>query len=158
MPYLIDGHNLIPKLGLRLDAPDDEQDLITRLAEFCRLRRTQAEVYFDGAPPGSASTAKLGALKAHFVRQGSSADEAIEARLARLGKAARNWSVVSSDQRLQRAAQAVHARALSSEAFARMVAQVKREQAKWVKESEEKANPEEVEAWLAEFKSRPPES
>ncbi len=60
MPYLIDGHNLIPKLGLRLDLLDDELELLVRLQEFCRLRRAQVEVYFDGAPPGQVSTRKAG--------------------------------------------------------------------------------------------------
>jgi predicted RNA-binding protein with PIN domain len=158
MPFLIDGHNLIPKLGLRLDSPDDEQDLLAVLAEFCRLRRAQAEVYFDGAPPGSARTSKSGALKVHFIRQGSSADAAIEARLEHLGRSARNWSVVSSDRRVQRAAQAVHAQPIASEAFARMIAEAKREQAERAKTSAGKSSPEEVEAWLAEFKGRPPKS
>jgi hypothetical protein len=39
MPYLIDGHNLIPKLGLRLDSMDDEQELIAILQEYARLER-----------------------------------------------------------------------------------------------------------------------
>ncbi len=34
MPYLIDGHNLIPKVGLRLDSMDDEMDLLAHLQEF----------------------------------------------------------------------------------------------------------------------------
>jgi len=37
MSYLIDGHNLIPKLKLRLDNPKDENELIALLQEFCRL-------------------------------------------------------------------------------------------------------------------------
>ena len=49
MAYMIDGHNLIPKLGLRLDSLDDEEQLLALLQEFCRLRRAQVEVYFDGA-------------------------------------------------------------------------------------------------------------
>ncbi len=52
MPYLIDGHNLIPKLGLRLDSPDDEMELAAILQEFARLNRREVEVYFDGAPAG----------------------------------------------------------------------------------------------------------
>jgi hypothetical protein len=52
MPYLIDGHNLIPKLGLRLDSMEDEMELVSILQEFCRLEDRQVEVYFDGAPPG----------------------------------------------------------------------------------------------------------
>jgi hypothetical protein len=34
---LIDGHNLIPKLGLRSDSSDDEMELAAILQEF-RLR------------------------------------------------------------------------------------------------------------------------
>jgi hypothetical protein len=158
MPFLIDGHNLIPKLGLRLDDPDDELALVARLLEFCRLRRAQAEVFFDGAPPGRAPKRKFGAVTAFFVRQGSSADAAIEARLERLGRFARNWSVVSSDRRLQRAAQAAHARALSSEEFAGQVSAVQRESAEPAKKATNGLSPEEVEDWLAEFMGRHPKA
>jgi predicted RNA-binding protein with PIN domain len=156
MPYLIDGHNLIPKLGLRLASPDDELDLVARLLEFCRLRRTQAEVYFDGAPAGEAGVQPRGAVTAHFVRLGSSADAALEARLVRLGKSARNWTLVSSDARVQQAGRAAHAAVQSSEEFARAMAAARTEAAEKVKKTGERLNPEEVEAWLAEFKGRPP--
>jgi predicted RNA-binding protein with PIN domain len=119
MPYLIDGHNLIPKLGLRLDFIDDEKELITLLQEFCRRRRTQVEVYFDGAPAGQTALYKLGRVTAYFINKASSADAAIESRLKRSGKAAKNWTVVSSDNRIQRAAGAVHARVIPSEDFSR---------------------------------------
>ena len=37
MPYLIDGHNLIPKVrGLSLQSMDDEMELVELLQEFCR--------------------------------------------------------------------------------------------------------------------------
>jgi uncharacterized protein len=153
MPYLIDGHNLIPKLGLRLDALDDELELISRLQEFCRLRRAQVEVYFDGAPPGQATTRKAGAVTAHFVRQGSSADAAIEIRLARLGKTARNWTVVSSDRRVQQAARAVHASVLSSEEFAREMSGIKAMGSDQLK-TETTLAPDEVEEWLDIFKKK----
>jgi len=150
MPYLIDGHNLIPKLGLQLDSLDDEEQFIPRLQEFCRLRRAQVEVYFDGALPGNASTRKAGAVTAHFVRKGSSADAAIEARLARLGKAAKNWVVVSSDRRVQGAAGAAHARVLSSEDFAR---EMSKAQAMPNSKPNHDATlpPDEVEKWLDIF-------
>ena len=67
MPYVVDGHNLIPKLGLRLDSPDDEMELVAILQEFARLKRQQVEVYFDGAPIGHAGTRSLGTVRAHFV-------------------------------------------------------------------------------------------
>src|SRR5262245_2786427 len=104
MPYLIDGHNLIPKLGLRLDSIDDEMELIAILQEFHRLKHTsagQVEVYFDAAPTSQARIRKLGAITAHFVRLGTSADNAIRNRLKKLGRSARNWTVVSSDRQVQ---------------------------------------------------------
>ena len=155
MPYLVDGHNLIPKLGLRLETPDDELDLVAHLQEFCRARRTNIEVYFDGAPGGQAPMRKFGAVTAHFIRQGSSADSAIESRLERLGRSARNWMVVSSDHRIQRAAQAVHAQVISSEAFTSMVQKARNELAISGKNAEGTLKPDEVERWLAEFKGRP---
>jgi len=153
MPYLVDGHNLIPKLGLRLESLDDEEQLLSRLQEFCRLRRSQVEVYFDGAPPGQAPTRRAGAVTAHFVRQGSTADAAIEAQLTRLGKAARNWTVVSSDRRVQLSAGAAHANILSSEEFAH---EISRAQAIRASKSKQTATlaPDEVEEWLDFFNQR----
>jgi uncharacterized protein len=153
MPYLVDGHNLIPKLGLQLSSIYDEAGLITRLQEFCRLRRAQVEVFFDGAPPGRAATRKLGRLTAHFVKQGSSADAAIETRLARLGKTARNWTVVSSDGRVQLAARAAHAGAMSSEEFAREISRVDTIGAIEAKQTAT-PSPDEVQEWLNLFTRR----
>jgi len=121
MQYLIDGHNLIPKIGLRLDAPDDEMQLVRVLQNFARLKRHTLEVYFDRAPLGQAGARKLGILTAHFVPAGRTADSAIRARLNSMGKAAKNWAVVSSDHEVQRAAQTVQAAFISSEEFSQMI-------------------------------------
>ncbi len=151
--FLIDGHNLIPKLGLRLDSIDDEEALIARLQEFSRLRRTQLEVYFDGALPGQPQKRKFGMVTAHFIRQGSSADAAIEQRLLKLGRSARNWTVVSSDQRVQNAARAVHAQVVSSDEFAIQMRDA--QTARPVKARQDvNVSPEEVEEWLSLFKHR----
>jgi hypothetical protein len=151
MPYLIDGHNLIPKLGLSLRALDDELELIAVLQEFCRLNRRRTEVYFDGAPPGQDGSRKLGSVDAHFVRQGMTADEAIRRRLKKLGRAARNWTVVSSDHQVQAEAQAVHALVLSSEEFARQLKQNPGGRSDDFKADRE-LRPEEVDEWLKVFK------
>ena len=124
MPYLIDGHNLIPKLGLKLADPDDEIQLIERLGEFCQIQQTQVEIYFDGATPGQPSLRRFGRVTAHFIRKGMIADAAIEMRLMKLGRETRNWIVVSSDRRVQVAAREVHARVLSSDEFAHQVIKV----------------------------------
>lgn len=122
MPFLIDGHNLIPKLGLPLDTFDDEEELLARLNEFCRLaRKSGVEVYFDNAPAGTPTSRKVGMVTAHFVRRPQIADEAIRRRLKALGRAARNWTVVSSDRRVQAEARAAGAEVISSEEFAAIV-------------------------------------
>ncbi len=152
MPYMIDGHNLIPKLGLRLDSPDDEMQLVGILQEFCRLQRHNAEVYFDGAPVGQAGTQKFGTVTVHFVRIGTTADIAIKARLAKMGRAARNWVVVSSDHEVQDSAHAVNADVISSEKFVTLLARSSRFQAK--SDHEGKLSPEEVEEWLRLFRPK----
>ncbi len=119
MPYLIDGHNLIPKIpGLALQEIDDEMQLVQMLQEFCRIERKQAEVFFDNAPPGQGRARRYGILTVWFVRQGMTADQAIGNRLKRLGGEARNWTVVSSDHEVQNFAHAARAHAVSSEDFA----------------------------------------
>ncbi len=122
MPYLIDGHNLIPKIpGLSLQQMDDEIRLVELLQEFCRRQRKQLEVFFDNAPAGSQRARTYGLVTARFVRQDLTADEAIRGRLNRLGREARNWIVVSSDQSVQSSARAARAHYLSSETFASLL-------------------------------------
>jgi predicted RNA-binding protein with PIN domain len=152
MPYLIDGHNLIPKLGLRLDSVDDEMELIAILQEYCRVERRQVEVFFDGAPAAQAGTRKLGAVTAHFVRLGTIADDAIRNRLKRLGRSARNWTVVTSDRQVQVEARAAGAEVVSSDAFAAMLKQARNAAPK--PSAERNLSPQEIEDWLKLFEDR----
>jgi len=150
MPYLIDGHNLIPKMGLRLDSPDDELELIAILQEFCRLeRRKQVEVYFDGAPAPHAGTRKYGVVTAHFVPQKSTADNAIRQRLKKLGKSAKNWTVVTSDHRVQLEARDARAEFITSDSFANMLKQARNSAPKPA--DEHKLSGQELEDWLKLF-------
>jgi predicted RNA-binding protein with PIN domain len=121
MPYLIDGHNLIPRVGLRLDSLNDELELILLLQEFSRLGRSQVEVYFDNAPAGQPAKKKHGTVTAHFVRRPDIADEAIRRRVAKLGASAKNWTVVSSDRRVQAETRSAKAKLMSSDEFAQKV-------------------------------------
>jgi hypothetical protein len=155
MPYLIDGHNLIPKTGLRLDAPNDEMELVMMLQEFLRLSRREADVYFDGAPPGEAQTKRFGRVTAHFVPLGTTADSGIKLQLRKLAGAARNWIIVSSDQEVQNAARAAHARTMSSEEFAKRLRTVGDQEIG--RQSSRNAlpdgalTPEEIDEWLRLF-------
>jgi predicted RNA-binding protein with PIN domain len=152
MPYLIDGHNLIPKLGLRLDSMDDEMELIAILQEYCRAERKQVEVYFDGAPTPHAGTRKHGSVTAHFVSLKSTADNAIRQRLKKMGKSAKNWTVVSSDHRVQLEARDVHAEVLSSDAFANSLKQARNTAPKPA--DNRKLSSQEVDDWLKLFEQR----
>ncbi len=122
MPYLIDGHNLIPKIaGLSLEAADDEMQLILLLQEFCRLSRKQVEVHFDHAPAGQPRARTYGTVLARFARSGQTADQTIRDHLVRQERSARNWTVVSSDRSVQASARAARAQVLSSEEFASLL-------------------------------------
>jgi uncharacterized protein len=119
MPYIVDGHNLIPNVaGLSLEVVDDELQLVEMLQIFCRVRRSRVEVYFDRTPPGYSGVQQFGAVKAHFIREGSTADDAIARRVRSLKQDASNWVVVSSDNRVRSEAVSRHAQILSSGEFA----------------------------------------
>jgi len=157
MPYIIDGHNLIPKIpGLRLDAPDDEQQLVSLLQEFCRLSRKQVDVYFDNAAPGEVSRRSLRTVGVHFVRPGRTADEAIRARLFKMGRSARSWTVVSSDQSVQASARQAGATILASEGFASLLMSTLSGSSQ-KKSSDISMSAEEVDEWLKLFRSKRPD-
>ena len=156
MAYLIDGHNLIPKLpGLSLNDPDDERQLVERLQAFCRRVHKRVEVYFDNALPGLARKQNFGLVTAHFVPRGRTADSAIRARLASLGPRAMHWTVVSSDRGVQVEVRAARAQVMTAEAFAcqlllTMQGTVEEES----KPSDVSLTEEEVQNWLQVFRRR----
>jgi uncharacterized protein len=120
--YLVDGHNLIPKIpGLNLRMLDDELKLVQLLQIFARVRRVTVEVFFDQAPAGYSGTRRFGMVAAHFVLKGTTADQEMISRIQRMKKTARGVSVVTSDRRIRIEAQAAQAKLLLTEEFARLV-------------------------------------
>jgi predicted RNA-binding protein with PIN domain len=114
----------------------------------------QVEVFFDGAPAAQAGTRRMGAVTAHFVRLGTTADSAIRSRLKKLGKSARNWIVVSSDRQVQADARAARAEVTSSDSFAGMLKQARNSAPE--PNSDRKISPQEVDEWLKIFERRKP--
>ena len=153
MPYIIDGHNLIPKIpGINLGDIDDEVQLIKVLQDFCRTRRTRVEVFFDHAAPGESGTRKYGQLRAFFVHQGQTADDAIRSRLRKLGKTARNWTVVSSDRQVAAAAREAGARVISADDFSlQQLSDPSVQEVTPENDAELSLNPDAVEDWLRLF-------
>lgn len=158
MPYLIDGHNLIPKLGLDLSSLDDETELIERLNEFCRIsRRGQMEIYFDNARPGGHEKRKIGLVSVIFVLKPMIADEAIRLRLKHLKNDAKNWSVISSDHRVQTEARSAGAKVINSDEFANTVMETLRAGLPTGNTALKSLSARELDEWLALFGEKPDE-
>jgi uncharacterized protein len=156
MPYLVDGHNLIPKIpGFSLKAIDDEMQLIQMLQVFCRQKQKNCEVFFDNAPAGQARKDRSGRLTIHFIRQGRTADSAIRQRLHQLGAEARNWTVISSDRAIQAAAREQGAQPLKSESFASQLLESQENQSPPPENLGENPSNEEINDWLRLFGEKP---
>ena len=153
MLVLIDGHNLVPKIpGLSLSDFDDEMKLVELLQEYARRSRKQVEVFFDNPPPGQPRLRKIGTIGVNFSRPGFNADEEIRSRLARLGHAARNCVVVSSDQRVRAYGRDVRAQVLSSEMFSQeLQSTLAKSAAESRARGEEKLSESEIGEWLRIF-------
>jgi predicted RNA-binding protein with PIN domain len=155
MPYIIDGHNLIPHVpGLSLERLDDEEELISLLEQFCRVRRQDVEVYFDRAAPGHAGATTRGRLRITFVHAGSTADNAIRQRLRKLGRSARNYRVVSSDRQVQAEVRAAGADSIASDQFARELVSLPEPRDSSAPRKERTLSSAEVDEWLALFKNQ----
>src|SRR4030067_718962 len=117
MPFLIDGHNLIPHLAvLSLDDSEDERLLVERLRLFAARSRRRITVYFDHRAPGGGRGLTSGTVTVHFVARPPTAADPTPRHLERLRGEARNWTVVSSDNEVRRAAGHAGARWLSAQA------------------------------------------
>ena len=120
MPYLIDGHNLIAALDqIQLSDPDDESRLVELLATRVPKVPRRIDVYFDQGMPGRSALPRIGGVQAYFITPPRSADDAIMAHIRKLGREAPNWTVVSSDAEIRRAAKQMGARSITSEEFAK---------------------------------------
>ena len=155
MRYLVDGHNLIPKIhDLSLRDLEDEEKLISLLNRFSTKARVQVEVYFDRAPMDSARTVKIGAVKVHFIRKDSTADAAIIERVRKIGTSNKGIAIVSSDHAIQNEAKRMKIPFISSEEFSTLMEE-KMVHMEEIKGKEPTLNEEEVSEWLNLFNKEP---
>lgn len=151
MPYLIDGHNLIPHVsGISLGDMDDEWNLVDRLDQFAKQQSTRIEVYFDRGLPGQKPAGNYGRIWVNFVPEGRTADQAILTRLKQLGKEVKNWTVVSSDREVLSEARGFRAATLSSAGFAKRL-NYSGKQPTPDQEEKPEPSPEEIQYWLKQF-------
>jgi hypothetical protein len=106
VPYLIDGHNLIGQMAeLSLDDPHDEAKLVERLRQFAARKGKRCVVVFDsGLPGGLSRDLSSSGVQVIFAHGGTTADAIILERLRYLPDPA-NWTVVSADREISRAAE-----------------------------------------------------
>lgn len=161
MKWLIDGHNLIPKMGLSLRAETDEASLLERLNEYARLTGRTIEVYFDRGRNGTAHEETVGTIRVHFASERTSADAAL---IYRVSKMKRNDSitVVTSDRSVQVQVRSFGARVISAEAFAAEVEEAFRNPPKrWTRPQAQRDEPrlsdDEIAFWAGIFSSGRPE-
>jgi predicted RNA-binding protein with PIN domain len=150
--FVVDGHNLIPKIpGLSLQDAEDENALIERLNEFCRLSRSHVDVFFDGAPSSEKMPGKSGVVKVHFIKKGFSADDAIIEFTRRNQRPESPLVIISSDHRIQNAIKGTGAASLTSEAFSMEMQRVFSSPAAAQAQKEKRLTENEVKQWLDEF-------
>lgn len=153
--FIIDGHNLVPKIpGLSLSDPEDESKLIALLQEYGRLTRSQMDLFFDNAPPGKAGTKGSGSLRVHYVKQGISADEAIIAFMRNCTRDSTEIFLVTSDRRIHAEARSMRIRFIHSEVFSREMGKVFSSPQVVNREKEKTPSPQEVEEWLDLFSGK----
>ena len=100
MPYLIDGNNLLGSWGGPRDGDDRREEVVRRVAAFCRARGARATLVFDGGPlRADVETQDLGPLHVRVPPRGESADDVIK-RLVETSPRPRDIIVVTSDKPL----------------------------------------------------------
>ena len=153
MPYLIDGHNLIPNIpDLNLSDLNDEIQLIQILQRYANQRRSRIEVYFDKAPASKARIEEHGKVQAHFIHQDSTADQAIKSRIRSLEKRAKNWTVVSSDREILAEAKSYRCRIINSSDFAGELLKEPAPESRGVdKDLDPEISSQDVDYWLDQF-------
>ncbi len=119
MQYLIDGHNLIGRMpDIDLGDPDDEVELVLRLRSWSAAgRKRKVTVIFDrGLPGGKDKALSSGQVKVVFAPAGRSADSLLINRISSVKNPA-EYTLVSSDQKIVRAAEARRMLVWRSEEF-----------------------------------------
>jgi predicted RNA-binding protein with PIN domain len=100
VPYLVDGNNLLGSWGGPKDGDDRRDEVVRRLARFCRARGVRATVVFDGHPlRDDMASQDLGPLTVRVPPQGTDADTVIRELVERAARPA-ELIVVTSDKAL----------------------------------------------------------
>lgn len=142
--FLIDGYNLLHCLARGRATEAAREQLLSRLVEYCSRENYRATIVFD-ATGGMKRRDQRGPVEVCNVRQGESADELILGMLAQCDDQVQ-YTVVSNDLKIVKAARKDGYKVLSCEDFGRKI--LERPDAP---EKADSASPGEVDYWMKEF-------
>jgi predicted RNA-binding protein with PIN domain len=151
MPYLIDGNNLLGSWGGPRVAGDGRQEVVRRVAEFCRAKGARATIVFDGAPfrPELAEQ-HLGPVTLRFPEPGRDADSLIRALLDSAARPA-ELVVVSSDKPVYSYARTRGAQVLRTREWNALAREAGPRLARGATKGEKPERETDVEGWLKRF-------
>ena len=152
MPYLIDGHNLIGQLpDISLLDPNDEAQLVQKLAGFVARTKKRCVVVFDQGLPGGESRMSTRGVKVIFAPHRSNADHVIMNRIKRESNP-KEWTVVSNDNDVLSMARRHRMDALRSSEFIQLMKRPPAPPKPGYDEAADiKLSEDEVEEWLRLF-------
>lgn len=144
MPYLIDGNNLMPVLGIAR-----RKELLEEVSKFAQVKKVKVTVVFDGAeedffPDGSSYKG----VKIFYARQNSDADTRIK-NLVENSKEKRTMIVVTNDRALGDYCRRISAKVFSSKGFREKLSEVKSQAINQTRQQGVK--PDEIDDWLKYF-------
>lgn len=149
---IVDGYNFIGRSKkLRINDSSCREKLIRSLTEYCRLRKREITIVFDGAYLGCLVNKKqtYGRVTVIYSSGGSNADEEIK-KLIRGNRQKRQLLIVTSDNEIRDCARSMGARVTRSEEFEREMEKVFAQN-----HVQEKANRrlsrKEIEEWIKIF-------
>lgn len=153
MPYLIDGNNLLGSWGGPSLPGDGRQEVVRRVAEFCRAKGARAILVFDGAPfRPELQDQQLGPVTIRFPGPGKDADSLIR-EIVDAAERPSELIVVSSDKPVYSYARTRGARALRAQEWTALGRTApSRPTARTQERSSDKPEHEpDVEGWLKRF-------
>ncbi len=163
MHYLIDGHNLIAKMpDIAMDDPNDEALLVLRLRSWAAgSRKRLITVIFDrGLPGGRSKFLSSGQLNVVFAPEGQTADALLINRIRQAANPT-EYTLVSSDRQVLKAARARRMKRVSAKNFAKRLADFAQKQKPQPAPSspdeaeEPNLSEDEVAEWLQLFEAAP---
>jgi uncharacterized protein YaiI (UPF0178 family) len=95
MSWVIDGSNVLGRIGAPRESLEAKRELVQRLGQFARIRRVRVACYFDGPEPQQHFGKHIGSVTVIFSGR-QSADDLIAERLAERS----GWKLVTSDNGL----------------------------------------------------------